>query len=153
MDNSVATIEQAKPWAPTPTIPSRLHHFGAKHAGHCGHNINNSAIEQAINTAIANGVQCYIAEGQNANLGDAIDDSMPIHFRTDGWAAACTTSSSWATATTRRSLCPHRFDEFHHRQPEHRSQRHHLGDQSLARAYTLEFEEMWGSTGMSPTPP
>ena len=27
-----------------------------------------------------------------------------------------------------------------------------MGDQSLARAYTLEFEEMWGSSGMEPDP-
>ena len=48
--------------------------------------MNNSAIEAAINLAVSNGVQIrYIAEGQNANLGlSNVDDSVPVHFRTDG---------------------------------------------------------------------
>ena len=87
MDNSVATIEQAQALGTNTNDTIAAYITSAQNTlDIAAYNINNSAIEQAINTAIANGVQVrYIAEGQNANLGlSAIDDSMPIHFRTDG---------------------------------------------------------------------
>jgi len=97
----------------------------------------------------------YIAEGQNANLGlSAIDDSMPIHFRTDGMGSgmhnkfivgdrddaqnAFVLTGSTNFTTGNLNTDPNNVII--------------LGDQSLARAYTLEFEEMWGSTGMEPDP-
>ena len=56
------------------------------------YNLNNVTIENAINTAAANGVEIrYIAEGSNANLGiNNLDSSIPVLYRTDG-EFECTT--------------------------------------------------------------
>ena len=157
VDNSVATIEQAQALGTNTNDTIAAYITSAQNTlDIAAYNINNSAIEQAINTAIANGVQVrYIAEGQNANLGlSAIDDSMPIHFRTDGMGSgmhnkfivgdrddaqnAFVLTGSTNFTTSNLNTDPNNVII--------------LGDQSLARAYTLEFEEMWGSTGMEPDP-
>ena len=118
------------------------------------YNTNNVAIENAVNTAAANGVQIrYIAEGQNANLGIAdFDSSIPVHYRTDGegsgmhnkffigdadypeTAFVLTGSTNMTTAnlnTDKNNVIV-------------------FQDQSIARGYTLEFNEMWGSDSMVP---
>lgn len=157
VDNSVATIEAAQALGTNTNDTVAAYITSAQSTlDIAAYNINNSAIEQAINTAIANGVQVrYIAEGQNANLGlSAIDESMPVHFRTDGQgsgmhnkfivgdaddaqnAFVLTGSTNFTTANLNTD--PNNIII--------------LGDQSLARAYRLEFEEMWGSTGMEPDP-
>jgi phosphatidylserine/phosphatidylglycerophosphate/cardiolipin synthase-like enzyme len=118
------------------------------------YNMNNSAIEAAINLAVSNGVQIrYIAEGQNANLGlSNVDDSVPVHFRTDGEGSgmhnkfiigdadnvdrAFVLTGSTNFTTGNLNTDPNNVIIF--------------GDQSLARAYTLEFEEMWGTDGPLP---
>jgi len=157
VDNSVATIEQAQALGTNTNDTIAAYITSAQSTlDIAAYNINNSAIEQAINTAIANGVQVrYIAEGQNANLGlSAIDDSMPVHFRTDGQGSgmhnkfivgdrddaqnAFVLTGSTNFTTGNLNTDPNNVII--------------LGDQSLARAYTLEFEEMWGSTGMEPDP-
>ena len=157
VDNSVATIEQAQALGTNTNDTIAAYITSAQNTlDIAAYNINNSAIEQAINTAIANGVQVrYIAEGQNANLGlSAIDDSMPIHFRTDGMGSgmhnkfivgdrddaqnAFVLTGSTNFTTGNLNTDPNNVIIF--------------GDQSLARAYTLEFDEMWGSTGMEPDP-
>ena len=157
VDNSVATIEEAQALGTNTNDTIAAYITSAQSTlDIAAYNINNSAIEQAINTAIANGVQVrYIAEGQNANLGlSAIDDSMPVHFRTDGQGSgmhnkfivgdrddaqnAFVLTGSTNFTTGNLNTDPNNVII--------------LGDQSLARAYTLEFEEMWGSTGMEPDP-
>ena len=157
MDNSVATIEQAQALGTNTNDTIAAYITSAQNTlDIAAYNINNSAIEQAINTAIANGVQVrYIAEGQNANLGlSAIDDSMPVHFRTDGMGSgmhnkfivgdrddaqnAFVLTGSTNFTTGNLNTDPNNVII--------------LGDQSLARAYTLEFEEMWGSSTMEPDP-
>lgn len=157
VDNSVATIENAATLGTNTNDTIAAYIMSAQNTLEiAAYNLNNSAIEGAINTAIANGVQVrYIAEGQNANLGlSAIDDSMPVHFRTDGQgsgmhnkfivgdaddaanAFVLTGSTNFTTANLNTD--PNNVII--------------VGDQSLARAYRLEFEEMWGSTGMEPDP-
>ena len=157
VDNSVATIENAEALGTNTNDTIAAYITSAQNTlDIAAYNINNSAIEQAINTAIANGVQVrYIAEGQNANLGlSAIDASMPVHFRTDGQGSgmhnkfivgdrddaqnAFVLTGSTNFTTGNLNTDPNNVII--------------LGDQSLARAYTLEFEEMWGSTGMEPDP-
>ncbi len=118
------------------------------------YNTNNVAIENAVNTAAANGVQIrYIAEGENANLGiQNFDSSIPVHYRTDGegsgmhnkffigdadypeTAFVLTGSTNMTTAnlnTDKNNLIV-------------------FQDQSIARGYRLEFNEMWGSDSMVP---
>lgn len=157
VDNSVATIENAQALGTNTNDTIAAYITSAQNTlDIAAYNINNSAIEQAINTAIANGVQVrYIAEGQNANLGlSAIDESMPVHFRTDGVGSgmhnkfivgdrddaqnAFVLTGSTNFTTGNLNTDPNNVII--------------LGDQSLARAYTLEFEEMWGSSGMQPDP-
>jgi len=118
------------------------------------YNTNNVAIENAVNTAAANGVQIrYIAEGENANLGiQNFDSSIPVHYRTDGegsgmhnkffvgdadypeTAFVLTGSTNMTTAnlnTDKNNVIV-------------------FQDQSIARGYRLEFNEMWGSDTMVP---
>ena len=118
------------------------------------YNLNNVTIENAINTAAENGVEIrYIAEASNANLGiNNLDSSIPVLYRTDGEgsgmhnkivigdrdypenAFVLTGSTNMTTAnlnTDRNNVIV-------------------LEDQSLARGYTLEFNEMWGGTGVIP---
>jgi phosphatidylserine/phosphatidylglycerophosphate/cardiolipin synthase-like enzyme len=155
VDNSVATIEEAS------TLGTNTNDTIAAYIGLAqntidiaAYNMNNSAIEAAINLAVSNGVQIrYIAEGQNANLGlSNVDDSVPVHFRTDGEGSgmhnkfiigdadnterAFVLTGSTNFTTGNLNTDPNNVIIF--------------GDQSLARAYTLEFEEMWGSDGPQP---
>lgn len=118
------------------------------------YNINNDLIESAINTAYDNGVQIrYIAQGTNANIGiDDFNDNIPVLFRTDDegsgmhnkfliadaeytdLAQVLTGSTNWTAAnltTDYNNLVV-------------------IQDESLAKAYTIEFNEMWGSEGAMP---
>ena len=86
VDTSVATEEEAMSLgtATNDTIAAWI--TSAQHTLDIAvYNTNNVAIENALNTAAANGVQIrYIAEGSNANLGiDAFDSSIAVHYRTD----------------------------------------------------------------------
>lgn len=118
------------------------------------YNINNDLIESAINTAYDNGVQIrYIAQGTNANIGiDDFNDNIPVLLRTDDegsgmhnkfliadaeytdLAQVLTGSTNWTAAnltTDYNNLVV-------------------IQDESLAKAYTIEFNEMWGSEGAMP---
>ena len=118
------------------------------------YNFNNSALEAALNQAAANGIAIrYIYEGQNANssLG-ALSDAIVTHPRTDEegsgmhnkfivgdadnpeTAFVLTGSTNWTTAQLNTDLNNVIVME----------------DQSVARTYRIEFEEMWGSSGMTP---
>lgn len=157
VDNSVATIEEAQ------TLGTNTNDTIAAYIGTAqntleiaAYNLNNSAIEAAINLAISNGVEVrYIAEGQNANLGlSAIDESMPVHFRTDGEGSGMHNKFIVGDAdNTERAFVLTGSTNFTtgnlNTDPNNVII---LGDQSLARAYRLEFEEMWGSNGMEPDP-
>ena len=157
VDNSVATIEDAQALGTNTNDTIAAYITSAQNTLEiAAYNINNSAIEQAINTAISNGVQVrYIAEGQNANLGlSAIDDDMPVLFRTDGEGSGMhnkfiigdaddTENAFVLTGSTNFTTGNLNTDP---------NNVIIVGDQSLARAYRLEFEEMWGSTSMDPDP-
>ena len=118
------------------------------------YNLNDQTVEDAINAAAANGVQIrWIYEGQNANIGlSSLDGSVVTHPRTDGEgsgmhnkfiigdadhvesAFVLTGSTNFTTGNFEGDL----------------NNVIVLEDQSLARAYELEFEEMWGAEGMTP---
>ena len=116
------------------------------------YNLNNVGIQTAINTAAANGVQIrYIAEGSNANIGiSSLDSSIPILYREDGEGsgmhnkvvigdAEYPESAYVLTGSTNMTTGNLNTDKNNVIVVE---------DQSLARGYTLEFNEMWGSDGM-----
>jgi len=118
------------------------------------YNFNDQTLQDAFNTAAENGVQIrWIYEGQNANIGlNSLDPSIVTHPRTDGegsgmhnkfiiadaeyadLAFVVTGSTNLTTGNLVSDLNNAIVFE----------------DQSLARAYELEFEEMWGSDGMTP---
>ena len=118
------------------------------------YNFNDQTLQEAFNTAAANGVQIrWIYEGQNANIGlSSLDDAIVTHPRTDGEgsgmhnkfivgdadhadkAFVLTGSTNLTTGQLVSDL----------------NNVIVLEDQSLARAYELEFEEMWGAEGMEP---
>jgi len=118
------------------------------------YNTNNVAIENAINTAAANGVQIrYIAEGSNANLGiDDFDSSIPVHYRTDNEGSGMHNkfmigdadyheTSFVLTGSTNMTTANLNTDK---------NNVIVFQDQSIARGYRLEFNEMWGSDSMVP---
>lgn len=118
------------------------------------YNTTTNSIVAALNDAHDRGVQVrVIAEGSNSNSAlDNLDPLIPRLFRTDGEgsgmhnkflsidadipeAARLLTGS---TNCTGQSL----FTDANNLVVVH--------DQALARAYRLEFEEMWGSNGPQP---
>ena len=118
------------------------------------YNLNNVTIENAINTAAANGVEIrYIAEGSNANLGiNNLDSSIPVFYRTDGEGSGMHNkvvigdrdypeSAFVLTGSTNMTTANLNTD---------RNNVIVLEDQSVARGYTLEFNEMWGGIGTVP---
>ncbi len=118
------------------------------------YNFNDQTLQEAFNTAASNGVQIrWVYEGQNANIGlSSLDASIVTHPRTDGegsgmhnkfiiadaeytdLAFVLTGSTNLTTGNLVSDLNNVIIFE----------------DQSLARAYELEFEEMWGSDGPTP---
>ena len=155
VDTSVATVEDAISTGTSTNDSIAAYILSAQHTLDIAvYNTNNTTITNAVNAAAANGVQVrYIAEGSNANIGlDALDPSIPVLFRTDGQgsgmhnkfiagdadyaetAFVLTGSTNWTTENLNTDF----------------NNVIVLADQSLARAYVLEFEEMWGSTGAQP---
>jgi phosphatidylserine/phosphatidylglycerophosphate/cardiolipin synthase-like enzyme len=155
VDTSVATFEDAISTGTSTNDSIAAYILSAQHTLDIAvYNTNNTTITNAVNAAVANGVQVrWIAEGQNANIGlGALDPSIPVLFRTDGQgsgmhnkfiagdaeyaetAFVLTGSTNWTTENLNTDF----------------NNVIVLADQSLARAYVLEFEEMWGSTGPQP---
>lgn len=115
------------------------------------YNINSNPIVQAINDALDRGVTVrYIAEGQNANTALAnLDPSIPVLYRQNATSSGMhnkfliidrddvdnATVLTGSTNFTSNNL----FSD-----PNNIVI---VKDQALARAYTLEFNEMWGGSG------
>ena len=118
------------------------------------YNLNDQTVEDAVNAAAANGVQIrWIYEGQNANIGlNSLDAAVVTHPRTDGEGSGMHSKFiigdadhadkafvlTGSTNLTTGQLVSDLNNVIV------------LEDQSLARAYELEFEEMWGAEGMEP---
>lgn len=155
VDNSVATEEWAQSLGTNTNDTIAAYITSAQQTlDIAAYNINNTAIVSAINAAAANGVTIrYIAEGQNANIGiQDFDESIPVLLRLDGEGSgmhnkfiigdaddaekAFVLTGSTNFTTNNLNTDPNNVVI--------------VGDQSLARAYTLEFEEMWGSEGPDP---
>jgi phosphatidylserine/phosphatidylglycerophosphate/cardiolipin synthase-like enzyme len=155
VDHSVATDELAMSLGTSTNDTIAAWITSAQHTLDIAvYNTNNVAIENAINTAAANGVAIrYIAEGSNANLGiDNFDASIPVHYRTDNEGSgmhnkfmigdadypetAFVLTGSTNMTTNNLNTDKNNVIVFE--------------DQSIARGYRLEFNEMWGSDGMVP---
>ena len=155
VDHSVATEELALSLGTDMNDTVAAWIMSAQHTlDVAAYNLNDQTVEDAINAAAANGVQIrWIYEGQNANIGlSSLDGSVVTHPRTDGEgsgmhnkfiigdadhvesAFVLTGSTNFTTGNFESDL----------------NNVIVLEDQSLARAYELEFEEMWGAEGMTP---
>lgn len=118
------------------------------------YNVNNQDIVFALNAAYTRGVDVrYIAEGQNANLGlQFLNFDIPRIYRQDATSSgmhnkfiiidANREDSALVITGSTNFTNGNLFSDANNLVL--------INDQALARAYTLEFNEMWGSDGMQP---
>jgi phosphatidylserine/phosphatidylglycerophosphate/cardiolipin synthase-like enzyme len=121
-----------------------------------GYNINSGTIVQALNNALDRGVAIrYIAEGQTANTALAnLDDAIPVLERQNSTSSGMhnkfiivdrnNVDSALVLTGSTNFTTGNLFTD-----PNNLII---IKDQSLARAYTIEFEEMWGGSGPLPEP-
>lgn len=117
------------------------------------YNLNRPVIQDAINDAYDRGVQVrYIAEGNNANIGlDYLNLNIPVLERENALSSgmhnkfmiidADSTEGAWIMGGS-TNFSSNMIDD-----PNNMI---FIQDQSLARSYRVEFEEMWGSSGAQP---
>ncbi len=155
VETSVATVEDAVSLGASMKDTIAAYIMNAEHTLDMAiYNINNSVIVNAINTANDNGVQVrYIAQGTNANFGIGdFDSGIPVHYREDeegsgmhnkfvivdadyeDKAVLLTGSTNFTTEGL--------VNDFNNVII--------FKDQSIARGYRIEFEEMWGGSGAEP---
>jgi hypothetical protein len=117
------------------------------------YNTNMPVIQDAINDAYDRGVQIrYIAEGGNANIGlDYLNLNIPVLERQNATSSgmhnkfmiidADSTENAWVMGGS-TNFSSNMIDD-----PNNMI---FIQDQSLARGYRVEFEEMWGGNGSLP---
>ena len=155
VDHSVATEELALSLGTDMNDTVAAWIMSAQHTlDVAAYNLNDQTVEDAVNAAAANGVQIrWIYEGQNANIGlSSLDASVVTHPRTDGEGSgmhnkfiigdADYAESSFVLTGSTNLTTGQLVSDLNNVIV--------LEDQSLARAYELEFEEMWGAEGMTP---
>ena len=155
VDHSVATDELALSLGTDMNDTVAAWIMSAQHTlDVAAYNLNDQTVEEAVNAAAANGVQVrWIYEGQNANIGlGSLDASVVTHPRTDGEGSgmhnkfiigdADHAESAFVLTGSTNLTTGQLVSDLNNVIV--------LEDQSLARAYELEFEEMWGAEGMMP---
>jgi phosphatidylserine/phosphatidylglycerophosphate/cardiolipin synthase-like enzyme len=117
------------------------------------YNLNRPVIQDAINDAYDRGVQVrYIAEGNNANIGlNYLNQNIPVLERENAVSSgmhnkfmiidADSTEGAWIMGGS---------TNFSSNMIDDPNDMIFIQDQSLARSYRVEFEEMWGSSGAQP---
>lgn len=155
VNTAVATVEEAQSLGVDMNDTVAAWITSAQHTlDVAAYNFNDQTLEDAFEAAANNGVLIrWIYEGQNANVGlSNLPESVVTHPRTDGEgsgmhnkfiigdaeypesAFVLTGSTNLTTGNLVQDLNNVIVFE----------------DQSLARAYTMEFNEMWGADGMTP---
>ncbi|MFT5595742.1 MAG: hypothetical protein ACI8QH_000528 [Flammeovirgaceae bacterium] len=121
-----------------------------------GYNNTSGTIVQALNNALDRGVTIrYIAEGQTSNTALAsLDDAIPVLERQNATSSGMhnkfiivdrnNVDSALVLTGSTNFTTGNLFTD-----PNNLII---IKDQSLARAYTIEFEEMWGGSGAQPDP-
>jgi len=116
-----------------------------------GYNINDNQIVSALNAAQANGIIVrYIAEDSNANFAlDNISPDIPVHYRYNTTGSgmhnkfvivdAESVNNSYVLTGSTNFTDNNLFDD-----PNNMVV---IQDRALAKAYTIEFNEMWGGSG------
>jgi len=116
------------------------------------YNTNDQTVVQAVNAAKTRGVQVrYIAESSTANLGlSSMDASIPVLYANETGIMhnkfividAGSVSNSYVISGSTNLTPNNLFDDANNLVI--------IQDQSLAKAFELEFNEMWGSAGSTP---
>lgn len=118
------------------------------------YNINNQVITDAINDALDRGVTIrYIAEGQNANIGlGGLNSSIPVLFRENATGSGMhnkfilidydSMDESYVLTGSTNLTNNNLFTDLNNLII--------LQDRALAKSFTIEFNEMWGSSGAMP---
>jgi phosphatidylserine/phosphatidylglycerophosphate/cardiolipin synthase-like enzyme len=155
VDNSVATYENAVSLlgAVNDTIAAYIDR--AEHTIDVAmYNVSDATIITALNNAVASGVQIrYITEGSNVNTGLAnLDPSVPVLQRMNSTGSgmhnkfmsidADYQDLAWVMSGSMNWTNDNLFDD--------QNNLVFIQDEALARAYRLEFEEMWGGSGPQP---
>lgn len=120
------------------------------------YNTNNSTVVQAVNDALGRGVQVrWITEGSCANWAlNELDPAIPVLHRTNSEGSGMhnkffvADAEAPLQATVMSGSCNWTDESFF----DDHNNIVFIQDQALARAYRLEFEEMWGGSGPQPVP-
>ena len=155
VETSVATEEDAVALFEDMNDTIAAYIMGAQHTIDMAiYNINNSVIVDAINFAFNNGVDVrYIAQGTNLNAGvDDFESGIPINYREDDEGSgmhnkfiivdADYEADAFVLTGSTNMTTNNLVDDFNNLII--------FQDQSMARGYRLEFNEMWGSDGPEP---
>lgn len=152
VDTSVATDEDAVTLVSTTNDTLASYIMQAENTLDMAiYNLNDTTIEAAINQAYDNGVQIrYIAQGTNANIGiDSFNSGIPVIYREDDLGSGMHNKFliidaddadkaiviTGSTNLTQGNLT----SDFNNMII--------FQEQSIARGFEVEFEEMWGSDG------
>ncbi|NJN77428.1 MAG: T9SS type A sorting domain-containing protein, partial [Saprospiraceae bacterium] len=154
VDNSIATFDSANHAIPAHLelkIISKINNAQTT-IDMCAYNINRDPIVAALNAAVARGVVVrYIASSSTANL--ALQSTMPTFSVLKGNANALMHNKFIIIDRNDAARAEVMMGSMNFTQQNILDDFNNvlfIQDQSLARAYTLEFEEMWGSTAATP---
>lgn len=120
------------------------------------YNTSSTMLVAAVNAAVSRGVQVrWIAEGSNTNSALAsLNSIVPVLYREDGLGSgthdkffvidAESADRAWVMGGSCNWTNQGFFDDYNNLV--------FIQDQSLAKCYRAEFEEMWGGSGPQPDP-
>jgi DNA/RNA endonuclease YhcR with UshA esterase domain len=154
VDNSIATIDSAVYGVPAQLEAKIIYKIGQAQTSidMCAYNINRDPIVAALNAAVSRGVVVrYIASSSTANL--ALQSTMPTFSVLKGNANALMHNKFILIDRDNANRAEVMMGSMNFTQQNISDDFNNvlfIKDQSLARAYTLEFEEMWGSTAATP---
>ena len=154
VDNSIATIDSANHATPAALEGKIIYKINQANTtiDMCAYNINRDPIVQALNDAVNRGVTVrYIKANTTANF--ALQNVPPLFPVLGGNGSALMhnkfividrddANDAEVITGSMNFTQQNMVDDFNNVL--------FIQDQSLARAYTLEFEEMWGGSGATP---
>lgn len=154
VDNSIATIDSAVYGVPAQLEAKIIYKIGQAQTSidMCAYNNNRDPIVAALNAAVNRGVVVrYIASSSTANL--ALQSTPPSFSVLQGNANALMHNKFIIIDRDNANRAEVMMGSMNFTQQNIGDDFNNvvfIKDQSLARAYTIEFEEMWGSTAATP---
>lgn len=154
VDNSIATIDSANHATPGALEGKIIYKINQAQTtiDMCAYNINRNVIVEALNDAVNRGVTVrYIKANATANL--ALQNVIPLFSVLGGNGSALMHNKFLVIDRDDAAKAEVIMGSMNFTQQNIADDFNNvlfIKDQSLARAYTLEFEEMWGSTAATP---